>query len=221
MIEQLLEVPALGWPVALTCASVVAAERVRSSARRTRLNRALHELRRPLQALVLGAPRGHVDLAVEALAELDREINGGTAPAATPVAAHLLVTEAVARWRPIAARTGRRIGLTWRANGSRVVCRPGAITAALDNLISNALEHGTGPVQVDARAVDGRLRLRVANAAGRPRPRRRRDPRRGHGLRVVARIAAEHGGRFATCRHGGGASAVLELPLAGSLPPAA
>jgi signal transduction histidine kinase len=40
------------------------------------------------------------------------------------------------------------------------------------------------------------------------------DPTRGHGLRIVRSIAAEHGGRFAACRHRDGASAVLELPLA-------
>jgi hypothetical protein len=71
------------------------------------------------------------------------------------------------------------------------------------------------------------LRLLVADgsdagsavAGGSPavneRPLRRpRDPRRGHGLRVVADVAAAHGGRFAACRHAAGATAVLELPLA-------
>jgi hypothetical protein len=35
-------------------------------------------------------------------------------------------------------------------------------------------------------------------------------------LRIVAEVAAAHGGRFAACAHERGASAVLELPLAGS-----
>ena len=38
--------------------------------------------------------------------------------------------------------------------------------------------------------------------------------RRGHGLGIVADVAAAHGGRFAACAHERGASAVLELPLA-------
>ena len=31
---------------------------------------------------------------------------------------------------------------------------------------------------------------------------------------IVAEIAADHGGRFAACAHGGGAKAVIELPVA-------
>ena len=41
-----------------------------------------------------------------------------------------------------------------------------------------------------------------------------RDVRRGHGLKLVADVALECGGRFAACRHDAGATAVLELPLA-------
>jgi hypothetical protein len=39
--------------------------------------------------------------------------------------------------------------------------------------------------------------------------------RRGHGLVVVRRVAAEHGGRFALSHSPSGAFALLELPLAG------
>jgi hypothetical protein len=46
-----------------------------------------------------------------------------------------------------------------------------------------------------------------------PRPRPDRA-RRGQGLDIVAEIAADHGGRFAACAHGGGAKAIIELPLA-------
>jgi hypothetical protein len=45
-----------------------------------------------------------------------------------------------------------------------------------------------------------------------------RDPRHGHGLGVVAEVAAEHGGRFAACRDDSGACAVIELPLADRRP---
>ncbi len=230
MIEQLLESASLGWPLALTCASAIAVDRVRSSRRRTRLNRAMHELRRPLQALVLGgSPRPHVELAVEALGDLDREINGGAPPPPMRVAVRGIAEAAIERWRGPAARSGRRLELAWSANGSRVICRPGAIANALDNLIANALEHGAGPIRLEAGVAAGRLRLRVTDggttASVAPRSRddrfaasRRRDPRRGHGLRVVARIAAEHGGRFIACRHAAGASAVIELPLAEPLP---
>ena len=39
------------------------------------------------------------------------------------------------------------------------------------------------------------------------------------GSRIVAEVAAAHGGRFAACAHAAGASAVLELPLAAALEP--
>jgi len=39
--------------------------------------------------------------------------------------------------------------------------------------------------------------------------------RRGHGLRVVRRVATAHGGEFQLRSSGRGTEAVLELPLAG------
>lgn len=231
MLERLADSAAVAAPFALTCASVVVAGRLRSGRRRERLNRALHELRRPLQALALAASRpagagraDHLALALHALDGLDHEINGGAAERdLRPVDVLELVEQALARWRPLAARSGRRIELRWSANGSRVVGAAAAIAQALDNLIANALEHGSGPVRVEATARAGRLRLMVADGlAGDTRPAfpagngvlpRRRDPRRGHGLRIVADVAARHGGRFAACRHGGGVTAVVELPL--------
>src|SRR6185369_16775982 len=55
MLDAIAEVPPVAWPLALSFATVVAAERVRARRRRELLNRSLHELRRPLQALVLQA----------------------------------------------------------------------------------------------------------------------------------------------------------------------
>lgn len=226
----MLDSAILAWPLALACASLVLADRVRLSHRRERLNVALHELRRPLQALTLASSqaaahatsgRSQLDLALDALAGLDREINGGThAPPSRLVEARALADDAVERWRRVASTSGRRIELVWSANGSRLVCEPTAIARALDNLIANALEHGTGLVRLEATVRAGRLRLLVADGgaarvAGRGGPAGGgRDPRRGHGLRVVADVAAEHGGRFVACRHDSGARAVLELPLA-------
>lgn len=230
----------LALPLSLTLAAVAAAERMRAGRRRERLNRALHELRRPLQALMLAAPAnsggrsGQLDAAIAALAELDRELNGGrpTRPSRV-IDARGICADAVERWRPAAARAGRRLELRWRAIGSRVDCDPVAIARVLDNLIGNALEHGSGPIGVEGMARGGHLRLFVVDGArvadlpsaisieprsrwpGGSALRRRCDPRRGHGLRLVAKIAAEHGGRFAACRHGTGACAVIELPLAG------
>src|SRR5919204_6077451 len=78
------EVTLATWPVAVTIAGAVAGAWVRESRRRNALNRALHELRRPLQALVLSSgasqgPGAHaMRVAICALGDLDREINGGT-----------------------------------------------------------------------------------------------------------------------------------------------
>ena len=138
-----------------------------------------------------------------------------------------LVEHAVARWRDQAALARRPLRLTWRANGSTVVCDPAAIGRALDNLIVNSLEHGRGTITVEAAVRARRLRLVVADggetriparAAIRPGERlglgrRRRDPRRGHGLRVVAEVAASHGGEVKVWSEPGhGSSFTLRLP---------
>jgi signal transduction histidine kinase len=242
MLEPIAENAALAWPLALTMASVVVVGRVRASRRRERINRALHELRRPLQALVLasrgtssaaGERHGQLDLALDALGDVDRAVNGGAPDRHRRIAdAGALAEDAVGRWRTAAALAGRRIELRWRAGRSRVACEPAAIARALDNLIANALEHGCGPVRVEGLLRTGRLRLLVSDGlqagavatpgAAMATPSRRgaagfrgrTDPRRGHGLRVVADVAADHGGRFAACRHEAGACAVIELPLA-------
>ena len=241
MLAALPDPGAFAWPLAITAGTAAVADRVRTAvaARRRRelLNRALHELRRPLQALALCATprqrREQLELAIVALADLDRAVNGGERHSREELAdAEALVRRAAGRWRDLAAVGGRRIELRWQANGTRVRCDPDAIARALDNLISNSLEHGRGPVRLEGAVRGGSLRLMVTDGVdaggsaravdGRPgRPiaaarARRRDPRRGHGLRLVAQIAADHGGRFAACRHDTGASAVLELPLPGA-----
>ena len=121
-------------PVAISCATVVAADRVRMRRRRQLLNRSLHELRRPLQALVLQARsgpgigdgrRGQLDLALEALAGLDRQVNGGPEPPRSElVEAGSLAREAVARWRAAVALAGRRIEFAWGARERGAAVRP-------------------------------------------------------------------------------------------------
>jgi signal transduction histidine kinase len=96
---------------------------------------------------------------------------------------------------------------------------------ALDNLIVNAIEHGGPTIVVAGRIREGRLRIAVVDSGRVTRPGSRRNTpaqvvallsgrrHRGHGLSVVRRVAADHGGRFAL-RHGErGSLAVLELPL--------
>ena len=215
---------AAAWPLGLTLAVAAGTERLHSRRRRTALNRALHEVRRPLQALVLaGAPerrvREAVEMTVAALGDLDREINNEPVPpACRPVFLGSLVHSAAERWRGPAAACDRALGRS-HVGDARVLADPGRIARALDNLIANALEHGTLRVELSATLGGGRVRIAVADGGSRPRRRgmrdalRHPDPRRGHGLAIVTEVAREHGGRFFWLRSERGSIAVLELPL--------
>jgi signal transduction histidine kinase len=220
------ELGVAGWPLGLTLAAAVVGDRVREARRRAALNRNLHELRRPLQALALapassreGAVAAAAALALAALDDLDREINGCARPLAMrPVACRALVESAVERWRGRAAAARRSLELHWRAGGAMAMADPCQVAQALDNLLANAIEHGGLRVWVEATIGARGVRISVSNtaprASDRGEGRTRRAPRRGHGLRVVALIAAAHGGRFLVERPAGGWAAILELPLA-------
>jgi hypothetical protein len=215
---------ALWFLLPLIAAGGVAAARLRTTNRRTALNRALHELRRPLQAIALapGSPLlrgrydtpGSLDLALAALDDLDVAING-TRPALSrrPVAARALVESSIERWRQVAAHRGRPVTLAWNAGPAILMADPARVAQAFDNLIANALEHGGGGVHVRAWRSPIGLAVAVTVALADVRP-GRPDPRRGHGLAVIERVACAHLGRFRIHREGGRVRSVLELPLA-------
>jgi signal transduction histidine kinase len=224
-----------GWPLAIAAAAILARERVRVERRRGALNRALHELRRPLQALALVPERGsngrspngngvpgRLELALAALDDLDRTINDADAPLRLrPVLCRPWVEGSLGRWRVAAGRAGSPVELRWRAGSATVLADPRRLAQALDNLIVNAIEHGGPPIRVDVSLWRARIRIAVVDGGGGEPVTRRRDRRRhGHGLGVVARIAAEHGGRFLVRRGETGTVATLELPLAGLPAPA-
>jgi signal transduction histidine kinase len=218
-----------GWPLAAIFGLALVLERRRAGRRREALNRGLHELRRPLQLLALAprpAPAEPVALAVGALAQIDRALNGGDGEEPQLVFCRELAGGAVERWRDRAVAAGGSIALRWRTGEAPLLADPVRISQALDNLIVNALEHGGPHVLVDGRAVGGRLRIAVADDGRRTRlaatdpirvERRARRPRRhGHGLEVVRSVVAAHRGRFALQRSEQGSVAMLELPLAGA-----
>lgn len=183
---------------------------------------------------------GPVEMAAAALAALEREINGEReAGGAAVVALRPLLEAARRRWRGQAAMSGADLALRWDADEAAVEGNRLELGAALDNLIANALEHGGASIELAAEAAGDRIYLAVVdsgNGAGRRArerealrkgrdARRRRDgrgpfgrltgrARHGHGLRLVRRTAARHGGTFALHRGERGTSAVLELPLA-------
>jgi signal transduction histidine kinase len=225
-----------GWPAVISMAAAVAAQGLRAGRRRSALNEALHELRRPLQAVALAAgPRlggragvgEPIELAAAALERLDREINGGPlAPALGAVDAGALACSAVKRWQARVRIAEGSLELRWNAGEVLVDGDRSALAQALDNLIVNAIEHGGPTIVVAGRLLEGRLRIAVVDSGRATRPRSRRASpaqmiarvsgrhHRGHGLGVVRRVAADHEGRFALRRSERGSLAVLELPLA-------
>lgn len=190
----------------LVTLGAVAAGRRRQRHRRRLLREAMHELRRPLQALALegdsraGRPL-HAQLRT-ALADLEQAIDGRRGSRQRdPVALRELLDDAAGRWagspRPVVVeRGGRGRGAVLEADRVR-------LGMALDNLIANGLEHGRGPVSVAASVGERTLRLEVRNGRRRgtrspdgtvPPPKGIGDPRRGHGLRIAGReVACEDG----------------------------
>lgn len=232
MQVELAEIAA-GLPFAASFAMTTGISAFRQGRRRSSLNEAMHELRRPLQTLALSLPadsRGTeaagsaLRMTVAALERLDLEINGGAPGAvADRVPVEPTIAAAVARWRARAAAEGRSLRLIWDA--SEPVCRGDGVelAQAVDNLISNAFEHGRDAVAIDVREEGGFLRVTVRDdgrRAGASRRRRlpgrdRRGWRHGHGLKIVRRFATRSGGRFRLRCSSAGSEAQLDLPLAG------
>ena len=227
---------AAGLPFAASFAMAGGISALREGRRRTALNEAVHELRRPLQAIALAAPgpadravafESSLRMAAAAVDRLDREINGEAVPgplAAVPL--REVVEAATERWRMRASLEGRTVRFEWKAGDHRVLGDAVELAQAVDNLISNGLVHGSGEVTVEAKRVGGFIWLVVVNRK-RKEPagsrRRLRDLpawitgrcRHGHGLRVVRRVAALNGGDFRLRRDDDSYEAALELPLAG------
>ncbi|UJA19846.1 HAMP domain-containing histidine kinase [Thermoleophilia bacterium SCSIO 60948] len=210
------ELATAAGPAALSMAAVVLGARVRGDRRRRDLNRSLHELRRPLQALVLGGSRDHLERAIDALAELDRRVNGEDEHfEPRPVGGRDIVERAAERWRDAARRRGGDVRVEWAAGEVILAAEPRRLAAALDNLLANAIEHGRGRIDVLASVSPIGLRVAVVNdprMIRRPRP-PRLDPRRGHGLWIARSIAQAHRGDLRCGLSEGRHLAALELPV--------
>ena len=225
------------WLLVISMVVAIAAQGLRAGRQRSAINEALHELRRPLQAISLGAEGPGLDrhggiessmhLVAVALERLEREVNGGPGTVAREaVPCQPLLRAAVGRWRARAMVGGGSLELHWQAGRAVVHGDRADLAQALDNLIVNAIEHGGPSIVVEAQPRGERLRILVADSGRASRPESRRgNPadviarlsgrrRRGHGLAVVRRVAAEHDGRFALHQSESGSIAVLELPVA-------
>jgi len=232
-----LSAVAAGLPMAASFAMAGGFVAVREGRRRSALNAAMHELRRPLQALSLALPsgppangplEGSLEMAVAAVERLDREINGCSVLSASHrFSVRSVVESAVARWRPVATHDGRPLRLSWSGQDRELDGDPIALAQAVDNLISNALTHGRGAIALEVEADDRLLRFAVKDGGvrqvddpGRARSLRRDRisgrNRHGHGLRVVRAVAEQFGGEFRLTPTHAGSEASLVLPLCGS-----
>jgi DNA-binding response OmpR family regulator len=225
------------WLLAALAIAIAVATRVELRRRRELVARACHELRGPLTAAHLalhaGARRG--DAAPERLAAIDRELeragvalddlaaarSGRRAPDRDEAVdvGDLLACQA-ATWRMVAGMFGCRVELVERGGGAVVRGDRLRLAQAIGNLVANALEHGTGRVELLARSSGDRVRIEVADEGpGLPapvgaltrRPRAGRG-RRGRGLAIAADIADRHGGRLVAAPSARGARVALELP---------
>lgn len=229
MVVGLAEI-AGGLPMAASFAFAGGIASVREGRRRAALNAALHELRRPLQALALTGSLGEdtfdasLHLATSALQRLEREVNGEPPDVVFElVSARSLAEAAVGRWQKLAIRAGASLRLHWVGGEGSLWGDPVDLAQALDNVITNGIEHGGGSVLVAGSEEGGIVRLSIRDSGIRRGPRRsplnrlRRlggRSRRGHGLRLVRRTAAAHGGGFRLRRAENGSEAVFELPAA-------
>ncbi len=224
---------AAGWLMALGCAVVV----LRLRRRLERVAQAEHELRGPATAIGLAAAAmrrepGGLRRALVFESQLDRMRAGltdleaarsGIRAQARPrtVALDRVLRGAVAGWRPAAQSQGRRLRMHWEGEPAAVRADPGRLAQAFGNLLANAMEHGSGAVELRGRTVDGCALIEVRDsgprqdsdgAVGRHRG-GSQDPGRGRGLSIAARAAEDAGGRVALERGEQGTVAVVELPL--------
>jgi signal transduction histidine kinase len=217
----------LGWAVA--CALALVALRLRH--RLDLVAQAAHELRGPVAAIAFavawlrrepGGVRRALRFEAElermrlGLADLDAARDGRRVPARPrTVPLERLVKGAAAGWRPSAAGAGRGLSVNWSAGRALVRADRARLSQALSNLLANAVEHGSGPIEI--RVVrKGRGAVRVEVRDGGPAMRDGRPARRdrGHGLGVAARAVREAGGTLTLEREAGATTAAVELPLA-------
>ena len=213
--------------ILLTLGAVAVAVDAGLRRRRQRVREALHELRRPLQAVVLAGDPGRDHPLVAqlrtAMADLEDAIAGRAEAArrrdsVTPAE---LLEDASRRWR------SRRAAVHVEPPPGEALLEADRVRLgmALDNLIANGLEHGRGPVEVAASLSERTLRLEVSNGRRRGSlppdgtiapPKGVSDPRRGHGLRIADRQAASDDGTLMppASRPDGSVVAAVELPRA-------
>ena len=199
--------------------------------------RACHELRGPLTAARLGLDcgAGNGELTPARLRAIDLELGRAALVIddleavrtrrvrprpADAIDLQQLVTDSVEAWLPTAAARGVQLRASWTGRPASVRGDRLRLAQVTGNLISNAIEHGGGVVEVSGHGDRTRARIEVTDSGpGLPAPipelvrgARSGRGRRGRGLAVASAIAAGHGGRLAAAPSVRGARLVLELP---------
>jgi signal transduction histidine kinase len=153
------------------------------------------------------------------LGDLDAARTGRRAPVRPSVVAlDRLVDGAAAGWRSSVTGADRGVSVRWHAGRVRVRADRGRLAQALGNLLANAAEHGSGPIEVHAvRNGERSVRVEVRDAGPALHASRRHGappPDRGRGLRIAERTIREAGGTLTLERGQRGTVATVELPVA-------
>ena len=205
---------ALGWLAALALGWAA----LRMRRRLELVARAAHELRGPATALGLAAAalrrepgglrrallfEGELERMRAGLGDLEAARGGRRAPPrARMVGMERLARRTAAGWRPSAQAAGRRLRFRWEGGPAVVHADPRRLSQALGNLVANAVEHGSGPVELRGRRRDDTVVVEVI------------DGGRGRGLSIAAEAVQEAGGRLELERGEHSTRAAVELPLA-------
>ncbi len=218
-----------GWLLAAALAVIV----LRLRRRLDLVAEAAHELRGPVAAFSysvawLRREPGGVRRALRFEAELERmrvglaDLDAARRDQRAPmrrrtVALERLVNSAAAGWRPVLTGADRGVTVHWDAGRARVRADGGRLSQALGNLLANAAEHGSGPIEIHAvRKGAQAVRVEVRDGGPAIRTGRRRSDDRGHGLGIADRAIRAAGGTFTLDRSRAGTVAAIELPLADS-----
>jgi signal transduction histidine kinase len=217
---------ALGWALSVVLLAVV----LRLRRRLELVAQAAHELRGPTAAISfavasLRREAGGLRRALRFESELERmragladldaaRLGRRPAPRERTVALEQVLRSAAAGWRPPAELAGRPVTVRWDAGHAWVRADRGRLSQALGNVMANALEHGSGPIEIRAVRKGGRaVRVEVRNATPGVPGGRRSKAGRGRGLGIATRAVREAGGRLTLERDDDGTTAAVELPL--------
>jgi signal transduction histidine kinase len=139
-----------------------------------------HQLRTPLTAMILrldelatladpAAAREEIEATLRVADRLERTVTdllelarAGDIGRPRDVDLAQLARSHATEWRPIYARAGRALRVSVEPSLPARVS-PGGVAQALDVLLENALTHGAGATSLEARLVDGRSVLAVAD----------------------------------------------------------